>query len=215
MLLRSKVQNSRSGSQVLQRRDVVILIIILLPIVSCCSQPANQWGIKAGANVSSFSASINSDPSARLGFHAGVYVRNAVSEKITFRLETYYSVQGQKDNFGGGYSSTTTLEAINVPFLFELGKIVSLDFGGQVGILLAAREIGSPGTGINADLRDILKTADFALVGGLGIHPLEHFNMGLRYNFGLTTVFDLQPGSPFAELTIANRVIHAYFAYSF
>jgi hypothetical protein len=120
------------------------------------SQPATEefpkaaFGIKGGLNISSFSASINSESRAKAGPAFGFYVRKQLRAKSFFRTELYYSSQGQKDNYvpatGGGPSlgsTTTTLHYLNIPFIFEFGRKLSFHAGCQFGILVAGREKGT------------------------------------------------------------------------
>ncbi|HMJ67792.1 MAG TPA: porin family protein [Cyclobacteriaceae bacterium] len=200
---------------------LTLISFLLVTISPTLAQKAIQFGLKTGANLSMFSASINSSPSVKPGFHIGGYLRTDISEKFHFRPELYFSSQGQKDNYetAGGQSvgsTTTTISAINLPLLFEAGRKVTFQFGAQVGFLLGGNEKGSINNQkVDEDLKDVMKPVDLALVVGLGFYPAEHFNFGVRSNFGVTTIFDPPSNAPPDFPTVANRVFHFYLAYSF
>lgn len=183
------------------------------------SQPdGTQFGFKSGLNLSIFSTSINSDASMKPGFHLGLYMRTKISNKFWFRPEVYFSAQGQKDNyvtFNGSSSGTTTTSVnyINVPLLFEAGGKLKLQFGPQFGFLLSAKEKGTiDGDAVNDDLKDVMKKSDVSLAFGLGFDPAKNVNLGVRYNLGLTQIFDVPDGVDFPK--VSNRVFHFYVAFS-
>lgn len=198
----------------------ILLTAFSLVVTVCQAQETKtKFGLKSGFNVAVFSASINSESSSRIGFHLGAYARVPISEKFFFRPEMYYSGQGQKDDYqtppnGPSVGSTTTrVNYLNVPLLFEAGRKVNFQFGPQVGFLLSAREEGTiDGESIDDDLKSIMKSVDFSFALGLGLNAGEHTNFGIRYNAGLTTIFD-KPSSDFPD--VKNQVFHFFVGYSF
>lgn len=200
-------------------------LITIFVITFFCSgytsaqEKKTNFGVKSGLNLSVFSASINSEASMKAGFHLGGYLRSSLSEKVFFRLEGYYSGQGQKDEYRSSPNgpslgtTTTTVNYLNFPVLFEFGRKFHFQTGPQLGFLLSAREKGTiDNTTVDDDLKSIMKGTDFSFVLGLGINATEHFNIGARYNIGLNTIFKDVP-SDFPD--IKNRVLHFYVAYSF
>jgi hypothetical protein len=182
------------------------------------------FGIKGGINISTFSASINSESRAKPGLALGIYLKKQIGTKLFFRPELYYSNQGQKDNYlfpyGGPSIGTTTtnMHYLNVPLLFELGNKVCFQFGGQLGILLAGVEKGTVASvRVDNKLNDVMTTADFALVVGAGYSLGHHFNGGVRFNYGVSNIYnpDQASGSNIELPKVQNRVLHFYVAYSF
>jgi hypothetical protein len=108
-----------------------------------------QIGFKTGANLSIFSASINSDPALKPGFHFGAFLKIPTSSKLFFRPEFVFSSQGQKDNYiipssnKSVGSTKTTVNYFNVPLLFETRGKVFVQFGPQIGFLLSGKEKGT------------------------------------------------------------------------
>lgn len=201
-------------------------IIIAFTLATWLLQPAQaqdkkvSFGIKTGLNVSVFSASINSEASSRAGFHVGGYLKTPISEKVSFRPELYFSSQGQKDEYltppnGPTIGETTTkVNYLNVPLLFEFGKKFSLQVGPQLGLLLSAREEGTiDNEPVDDDLKSIMKGTDFSLVFGAGIQPGSHVNLGARLNYGLSEVFDESGSGGFPS--VKQVVFHFYVGYIF
>lgn len=196
------------------------LLAVSLILFSCFFSVAQDnpasFGLKAGLNLSIFSASVNSESSFKPGLHVGGYMRKPISANFFFRPEIYFSSQGQKDDYqlGNGTSigaTETTTNYINVPVLFEVGRKVSFQFGPQVGFLLSAREEGTiDNEKVDDDLKEYMKSTDFSGVLGIGVSPGEHFNFGARANIGLTNFNDTDGG-----IDVKHRVIHFYVAYSF
>ena len=182
-----------------------------------------QFGIKGGLNMSILSASINSESQFRSGLNIGFYLKVSIGKNSFFRPELYYSSQGQKDrySYNTGVSAgrtTTELNYINVPLLFEFGKTITFQTGLQAGILLSAHEKGQITTqAVDDDLKKYMSPLDLSLVIGMGANISPRFNLGARYNYGLTDIFSLDyepyPGLEFPE--VKNRTLHFYVAYSF
>lgn len=204
-------------------KPIVLIVLSNLICFTLLSQDQEKkpvFGIKAGLNTSIFSASINSESSYKAGFHVGGYMKSSLSEKVFFRPEVFFSGQGQKDEYRtppNGPSvgnTTTTVNYLNVPLLFEFGKKFSLQAGPQVGFLLSAKEEGEiDGEVINEDLKDIMKGTDFSFCIGLGFSTEKNINLGARLNYGLSEIFDESGSNGFPS--IKNRTFHFYLGYSF
>jgi hypothetical protein len=210
---------------------ILVSIFLLTSVVARAQEattppesPKTVFGIKGGVNISTFSASINSESRAKPGLALGLYVKTAIGRRSFFRPELYYSNQGQKDNYlypyGGPSIGTTTtnMHYVNIPLLFEIGKKVSFQFGPQVGFLVKGKETGTiASVQVDEDLKDVMSAIDFSLVVGLGVSLGDHFNSGVRYNHGVTNIYspddDSFPGVD--PPTVQNRVFHFYIAYSF
>jgi hypothetical protein len=201
---------------------VLFLLFVVITVVSFAQDEKTRvFGIKAGANLSMFSATYHSKQSLKPGFTAGVFMRSRRSDAIHLRTELYFSSQGEKTEYVYGSQSLgkteTTINAINLPVLFEFGRTVAFQIGPQVGLLLSGNEKGSTASGskVNDDLKEIMKPVDIGIVVGLGFYDGEHLSFGARYNFGISPVFEKQDGQPSDYPTFANRVIHLYAGFSF
>src|SRR5688572_4287953 len=204
----------------MKRILVVVISMVVISMSTAAQDKKPSFGVKAGLNLSIFSASINSESSWLPGFHIGCYLKQPLSEKIYFRPELYYSIQGQKDEYiqppnGPTLGNTTTkLSYVNVPLLFEFGNKVSFQAGPQVGLLLSAKESGTIlNQQIDDDLKGITKRVDFSFVLGTGIRLGEDLSLGARINLGLSEIFDDSGDGDFPS--IKNRVFHFYLGYRF
>jgi hypothetical protein len=185
--------------------------------------PKTVFGIKTGFNISRLSTSFNSEPKTKVGFNLGIYVRVPITEEAFFRPEIYYSSQGQRDNYVHPYThqsvgtSTTKINYINIPLIFEYGEKVTFQIGPQLGFLLSASEAGSINNQkFDDDLKDIMRSTDFSLVIGFGFNPGKHFNAGVRYQLGVTDIFDGDEDAGVTDFPdVQNRLVHFYVAYSF
>ncbi len=182
----------------------------------------SQFGIKTGVNVSTFSASINSDASSLIGFHLGAYMKAPIQGNLFFRPELFFSSQGQKDNYKyvpngpSAGSTTTTVNYLNFPMLLESGRRVSLQVGPQLGILLSGHEKGTiGGQAVNDDLKEVMKSTDFSFLFGLAVNASEHLHVGARYQLGLSNIFAKPQSGPVDFPSIKNRVFHFFLGFSF
>jgi len=203
-----------------------ILILVNIFVSTAQDSTSNQqefskviFGIKSGVNISTLSASINSESRAKVGLVLGIYLKKQISPTLFFRPELCYSNQGQKENYlypYGGPSIGSTkknLHYLNAPLLFELGEKLSFQFGGQIGLLVAGREKGTvESVKVDNKLNDVMTTADFAIVAGIG-YSLKHLNGGLRLNYGVTNIYNPEQDSDSPK--VHNRVLNLYIAYSF
>ena len=208
-------------------RVILATITFLIIIISVSTAQESQkavFGIKSGINLSSFSASVNSESRAKVGLALGVYLKKQIGPKLFFRPELYYSNQGQKDNhlypYGGPSigSTVTNLHYLNIPCLFELGNKISLQFGGQIGVLIAGTEKGTVASvDIDEKVTKVMTTADFALVVGAGYSFNRRINTGVRINYGITNIYnpEVESGFPVELPNVQNRVFHFYVGYSF
>lgn len=181
-----------------------------------------QFGIKAGMNMSILSASINSDSKFKSGLNIGFYLKAPMGRNAFFRPEMFYSVQGQKDNYtystgADAGKTTTTLSYLNIPLLLEFGKTITFQTGMQVGVLLSAGEKGRIGTEpVDDDLKKFMSKVDMSFVVGMGANLTPRFNLGARYNLGLSDIFknayEPYPGLEFPS--VKNRVFHFFVGYS-
>lgn len=198
----------------------LILLFLLLGFASgsaFAQEKKAELGLKTGLNLSILSASMNSESGFKSGLHFGFYLKTSIGKNVFFRPELYYSRQGQKDEYvippnGPSVGKTTTrINYLNVPLLFETGRKLSFQFGPQVGFLLSAREEGTIGNeNVDGDLKDLMKSPDFSLLAGFGIQASDDIRFGVRYQMGLTPMFKKPDGAPSDFPDVKHRVFHFY-----
>lgn len=211
--------------------SVTFFLILLNTFISTAQEASvksdtsnSLFGIKAGINLSSLSASVNAESRSKFGPTFGIYLKKQVDKNLFIRYELYYSNQGQKVNYLFSYggpsigSTTINLHYLNLPILFEFGKKLSFQFGGQIGLLISGREKGMVSSvEVDEKLNDSMKTGDFSLVVGVAHSMGRHFNSGIRLNYGVSNILsDPEDVNYNIEIPkVMNRVLHFYVAYTF
>lgn len=164
-----------------------------------------QW--KLTVSYQGLSASQNSD--TKVGYLAGLYYTFMFNKNVGLQPELFYNSTGgilTSNSSGTSTSITFTNDYVSVPVLFRynMGEQFHLLVGPQLGILVSAN--GSvPGAG-SANVKDYVNSTDFGMVFGLG-GDFGKFNVGVRYNVGLTGIFN----SSFNNLAFGNTGIDAKF----
>jgi hypothetical protein len=105
---------------------------------------------------------------------------------ISIQPELLYSVKGEqrKENDDSDYK--LNLSYIDVPVLLRVdAEGLFFEAGPQLGILAAAKFKSDDDSD---DIKDDLNTVDFGYVAGVGYQLEGGFNLGLRYNGGITNI---------------------------
>ena len=156
---------------------------------------AQQFGVKAGMNVSSISADGFDDSSAKVGYYAGLFMNAPLAENFSIQPELIYNNLGAKTEYTVGSTTTSTslnLDYITVPVMFQYNAtpMFYLEAGPEFGFLVNAN--GKNSTGNNTTTVD-LDTDNFnkfnmgiGLGAGLNITP--KFGLNARYIAGLNDV---------------------------
>lgn len=171
--------------------------IILTTIAVCAFGFANaqetKFGAKVALNIASLTGDVE-DASSLVGFQIGAFAEFKISEKFAIQPELMYSGQGASSDGDGDLN----LNYINIPVMakYYVAKSFSLEAGPQIGFLVSAKADGE-------DAKDFISSIDFGLNLGAGYDITEKFSAGLRYNFGLSNVFDIDP--EFGEDISANN----------
>ncbi len=166
----------------------VILFTIAAAITTMASAQI-QFGVKAGLNLANLSVSpkdAGTSLSFQPSFNAGGLVSIPIVSNFKLQPEVVYSAQGSSVKTSGE-SGHYNFGYINIPVLFKYQDPSGFfaEIGPQVGFLLSAK---AKSGGNSVDLKDEVKSTDFA--GVLGIGYLSSINLGVdaRYNLGLTNI---------------------------
>ena len=184
----------------------LLLFIPMLLVAFTISAQNVTFGAKAGLN---FTREVGVDASGTFGsggmtaFHLGVIAEIEMSDSFSIQPELLYSGQG----FNSKGDVTTKLDYINLPVMakFYVGDGFSLEAGPQIGFLASAKVDVD---GESTDIKDSLKSIDFALNLGAGYKLDSGLNFGLRYSIGLTGVYDDSYGTK-------NNVLQLSVGYNF
>ena len=186
-------------------------IFILLPAIFLMySAHAQEIGIKAGANIANLRAAVDGDAEsgdAAFDFHFGGYAEFELTDFVSFQPEILFSREGSKES-EDGITLRILLNTIQVPLLFkfQVNELLNIHLGPQVGFILSSK-LRLDGNSFAVD--EAFNTVTFGAVGGLGFDVGEKFEVGGRYNLGLTDILK----DDNSDLKTTSNVIQVFVAY--
>ena len=160
-----------------------------------------KFGLKGGVNFSTqnFGSEINGssldlNSTSLTAAHFGLFAEVPISEKLMFKPEALYSVEGSDINiFVTQFQQKFTF--IKVPLLasYRIGNNLSLQGGPQFGFLIDET------LDVEDDSVDILdssfKKFEFSMAIGLEYDLSESLLLGARYNIGVSDISNTQEAS--------------------
>ncbi len=185
---------------------------------------AQQFGVKAGMNVSSLSKQQGLDDSkSKIGLNAGVFMNAPIAENFSIQPEVLYSQYGAKVNWtnpigGDKMSASQNLDYITVPVMFQYNAIPSfyLEAGPEFGFLVSATNkiknetTGASSTGSN--YKDDLNTFNFGVGLGAGYYFTKNVGLNARYVAGFT---DTAKDRPSGSDAVKNNVFQVGLNFKF
>ncbi|OOG68887.1 porin family protein [Flavobacterium sp. A45] len=159
-----------------------------------------KFGVKAALNVSTLTGDVD-DASSLVGFQVGGFAEIKVSEKFAVQPELMFSTQGSESE-----GENFNLDYINIPVMakYYVAKSFSVEAGPQIGFLVSAEYEGE-------DVKDFVSSTDFSFNFGAGYDFTENLSAGLRYNLGLTNVYDVD----ISDDSVKNGVFSVSLGYKF
>ena len=158
---------------------------------------AQQFGIKAGMNVSSISNDGWDDSKAKVGFYGGLFMNAPLAESFSIQPEILYNNLGSKTErtvAGTKYSSTLNLDYIAVPVMFQYNATPQfyLEAGPEFGFLVNASSKATAGNNSNITNIDTDSFNKFNMGIGLGagFNITNKLGINARYVAGLNDVTD-------------------------
>ena len=179
-----------------------IAFLIIIAVCGFSQVRAQNFGVKAGYNYSTFSGETSSISTIEglSGFYIGGLVELPISNMLSIQPELIFSRQGVDLRQGLKNLSIRTdtseirLDYLNIPVMAKvnLGPIF-LEGGVQFGFLVNKPKVDSYIA--NVYLRNLLdkdsyNSFDFGVGAGLGVKLNQHFFVETRYTYSLTNVFD-------------------------
>ncbi|MCW3162335.1 porin family protein [Chryseobacterium oryctis] len=181
-----------------------------------------SFGVKAGMNVSSLSKDKDlDDQKSKIGFNAGVFANIPVASSFSVQPELLYSQYGSKAEYkllGDKYSSSTNLDYLTVPVMFQYNALPNLylEAGPEFGFMLSAKNKVKNETSGNSsttdDFKDNLNTFNFGIGLGAGYYFTPNIGITARYVAGLT---DIAKDRPNGSDAVKNNVFQVGLAYKF
>jgi hypothetical protein len=185
---------------------LILLIAIALPLASLGQsnpeQPehpkpkkqAKGIGIKAGLNFANVRNTGSVNTNNQTGFMGGVFFSPPSAGLLGYRSELVYSRQGY--NFATqSNTGNVNLDYIIMPHLMTINitKFLQLQFGGQVAILLNAKQdsvkTSSTPNPYGGNMMDMYNKFDYGFGGGVEIHPIKGLIIGARLNVSMGNVY--------------------------
>ncbi len=165
-------------------------------------------GIKGGLNFANQdyeSDGLSVSPDGRTGLHFGAFLVLNLSDNIGLQPELLYSQKGIKFE-SGGFNIEENFNYIDLPILlrYNINEMISLHAGPQLSFLLSAEDQDGN------DFDDEVSGTDLALSFGGQIDLPAGFVGGLRYNLGLSDIYDGPEDPSFSSPEIRNRVFQIY-----
>ncbi|WP_298826297.1 porin family protein [uncultured Capnocytophaga sp.] len=179
-----------------------IAFLIIIAVCGFSQVRAQNFGVKAGYNYSTFSGETSSISTIEglSGFYIGGLVELPISNMLSIQPELIFSRQGVDLRQGLKNLSIRTdtseirLDYLNIPVMAKvnLGPIF-LEGGVQFGFLVNKPKVDSYIA--NVYLRNLLdkdsyNSFDFGVGAGLGVKLNQRFFVEARYTHSLTNVFD-------------------------
>ncbi len=191
---------------------------------------AQQFGIKAGMNVSSLSDDASlSDQGSKIGFNAGVFMNAPIAENFSIQPELLYNNLGSKVTLTRTEVGDTTyrteyarhLDYITLPVMFQYNATPAfyLEAGPEFGLMVSAKdklkstENGSTQGSAVSDLnKDNFNSFNFGIGLGAGYYFTPQIGLTARYVAGLS---DIAKDRPSGSDSVKNNVFQVGLAYKF
>lgn len=155
-----------------------------------------QIGIKGGLNFSNLYTKDVDDNNMLTGFNAGLYANFPITNFIAIQPELLYSIKGSELVYNNAFAEGTAkfeLNYIELPVLLKINvaKNINIHAGPYFAYLIDAQVTNETDSG-NFDFEKNYNNDDFnkfdaGLSAGVGF-DLKTIGIGLRYNYGLSTV---------------------------
>lgn len=186
---------------------------------------AQQFGIKAGMNVSSVSTEESlSDQGSKIGFNAGVFMNAPLATNFSIQPELLYSQMGDKYDTtmpisGDKISGSRHLDYITLPVMFQYNATPAfyLEAGPEFGLLVSAKDKAKNETtnttiAESENYKDDLNGFNVGLGLGAGYYFTPNVGITARYVAGLT---DIAKDRPEGSDSAKNNVFQVGLAYKF
>lgn len=194
-------------------KKVVLSAIFIWVGVFCMNAQDIDFGVKAGANLASFSGSdVPGNFKTKIGFHVGILAEFKFNGRFSIQPELLYSLQGAKQSRSTPLQTIDTklnLSYITLPILakYYFTQNFSVHFGPQISALLSAKLKRDD---FEKDATDQYSSFDTGLAFGAGYKLKNGIFFNARYYIGLAELPDLG-----RDLSVHNSVIQVSVGYVF
>jgi hypothetical protein len=164
------------------KKNVLAIAVFMAFAINSQAQKISG-GIKGGLNITDV-AGLNGDN--RLSGHIGVFLNSRLNAQWSIQPELLYSGQGQQFKVATE-EFTLALNYVQIPIMFQFHptKQAYLEFGPQIGLLLAANQKNDDD---KWEVDEYYSKADIGLGVGLGFNLTRQVGIYGRYVLGLSDI---------------------------
>ena len=204
-------------------------LVLALAVAASSLTFAQQFGVKAGMNVSSLSKDADlSDQKSKIGFNAGVFMNLPLGSDFSIQPELLYTQYGSKSTYtlptitSGGlvnqnYSSSVNLDYIALPVMLQYNVLPAfyLEAGPEFGLSITAKnkvrnETTNQTVAESGNYKDDIKGLNVGVGIGAGYYVTNNIGITARYVAGVTDVAENRPAGSDA---IRNNTFQVGLAY--
>ncbi len=204
-------------------KKTILLLIIAIP----CLAKA-QFGLKGGWNFTNVTSASSISTSSSSGYNVGVFFTTPYKNVIGSKTELVYSRQGY--NYAtGAVTGKVNLDYIMLPeyFCINITHFFQIYAGEEMAYLINATADSSNSSipGAPAQYNQIINYYNrfqFALGGGVEVHPIMGLLVGARINFSLTNLYSIpsttaptEPPSFVPTINVKSNLFQIYLGWKF
>jgi len=153
-----------------------------------------EFGVKGGFNMSNLidSGDDVNDNNVLYGFNAGVYATLPISDFVAIQPELLFTTKGAELEYNNVLEGNAKfrLNYIELPLLVRVNitKNFNVHAGGYASYLVSSKVTGDGDIAFDEAVdTDDLNKFDAGVSAGLGV-DFNPISVGVRYNYGLTTI---------------------------
>lgn len=152
---------------------------------------AQQFGAKAGVNVSTISDDADLDQKSKVGYYAGIFMNVPVAESFSVQPEVLYNNLGTKFSDDEN-SATLNLDYISVPVMlqYNVTPALYLEAGPEFGFLVNSKVKADNEVvefiGNEIYKKDNMNSFNFGVGIGAGYYFTQNIGVTARYVAGFT-----------------------------
>jgi len=170
-----------------------------------------EFGVKGGLNMSNLYTDDADDENVLYGFNAGVYATLPISDFIAIQPELLFTTRGSKLEYNNALvqgNAKFKLNYIELPLLVRVNitKNFNVHAGGYASYLVSSKVTGDGDFDFEEDFdTDDFNKFDAGIAAGIGV-DFSPLSVGLRYNYGLTTI--VKDGDDSSDLKNSNLSLY-------
>jgi opacity protein-like surface antigen len=204
-------------------KKILLVLLIAIPGITMA-----QIGLKAGWNFTDVTSASSINNKSSSGYNLGLFYTTSYSKIIGSKTELVYSRQGYNYSTGN-VTGKVDLDYIMLPeyFCINITKFFQVYVGEEMAYLINATADSSNSSipGAPAQYNQIMSYYNrfqFALGGGVEVHPIMGLLVGARINFSLTNLYNIpsetaptEPPSFVPTINVKSNLLQLYIGWKF